>query len=83
MRASRRLQNQVIKFMTTTEEIIVSGEDFIERRIILIPPQMEIEDLETSTYASGYQRGWIRGMLMGFAIFGVAALCIWLALMVN
>jgi hypothetical protein len=69
--------------MTTTEEIIVSGENFIERRIILHPQQMDIEDLKASTYASGYQRGWIRGMLMGFAIFGVAALCIWLALIVN
>ena len=69
--------------MTPTEEIIVSGENFIERRIILLPQQLDIRDLKTRTYASGYQSGWIRGLLMGFAIFGAGEVCIWLALMAN
>jgi hypothetical protein len=65
--------------MTTTEEIIVSGENFIERRIILFAEQVEIEDLEARAYRRGYKRGWLRGLLMGLAIIGVAAICIWLA----
>jgi hypothetical protein len=65
--------------MTTTEEIIVSGENFIERRIILFAQQVDIEDLKARAYRRGYKRGWVRGLLMGLAIIGVAAICIWLA----
>lgn len=72
-----------VEFMTATEEIIVSGENFIERRIILFPERRDMEDLRARTFASGYQRGWTRGMLMGFAIFGAAAACVWLALLAN
>jgi hypothetical protein len=64
--------------MNTTEEIIVSGENFIERGIILFPQQEDIEDLQTRAYHRGYKRGWVRGLLMGLAIIGVAAVCIWL-----
>ena len=69
--------------MTTTEEIIVSGEDFIERRIIMLPEGIDIEGLKARTYTSGYQQGWWRGVLIGFVIFGVAAAGIWLALFVD
>ena len=63
--------------MTTTEEINVSGEGFIERRVFVLPEEIHIEGLK----AAAYKHGWIRGLLMGFAIFGVAAVCIWLALL--
>ena len=66
--------------MTTTEEIIVSGENFIERRIMQVPQQVDIEDLQARAYGRGYKRGWMRGLLTGLAIIGVAAVCIWLAL---
>jgi hypothetical protein len=69
--------------MTTTEEIIVSGENFIERRILQFPQQVDIDDLQASAYRRGYKRGWMCGLLMGFAIIGAAALCIWLALVVD
>jgi hypothetical protein len=65
--------------MTTTEEIIVSGKNFIERRITLFAQQVDIEDLKARAYRRGYKRGWARGLLMGLAIIGVAAICIWLA----
>jgi hypothetical protein len=66
--------------MTTTEEIIVSGENFIERRIMQFPQQVDIEDLQARAYGRGYKRGWMLGLLMGLAIIGVAAVCICLAL---
>jgi len=69
--------------MTTTEDIVVSGENFIERRIFLVPEQMEIEDLRATAYGQGYKSGWMRGFLMGLAAIGVAALCIWLALNIR
>jgi hypothetical protein len=59
--------------MTTTEEIIVSGENFIERRIMQFPQQVDIEDLQARAYGRGYKRGWI----------GVAAVCIWLAFSIG
>jgi hypothetical protein len=68
-----------VEIMTTTEEIIVSGENFIERRIIQSPQQVDIEYLQASAYGWGYKRGWVRGFLMGLAIIGVVAACIWLA----
>jgi len=66
--------------MNTTEEIIVSGENFIERRIILLPQQVDIEDMQTRAYACGYKRGWVLGLVMGIAVVSVAAVCIWLTL---
>ena len=62
--------------MNATQEMVVSGENLIERRIILFPQQEEIEDLQTRAFSQGYKRGWTRGLLMGLAIVGVAALCI-------
>jgi hypothetical protein len=72
-----------VKIMTTTEEIIVSGENFIERRIIQFPQQVDIEDLQARAYVRGYKRGRMLGLLMGFAIIGVAGVCIWLALSIG
>jgi hypothetical protein len=69
--------------MNTTEEIIVSGENFIERRIMQCPQQVVIEDLQARAYGRGYKRGWMLGLLMGLAIAGVAAASIWLALSFN
>jgi hypothetical protein len=65
--------------MTTTEEIIVSGENFIERRIILYPGDDDIENLKSHAYGRGYHCGWVRGFLMGMAVIGVVVLCLWLA----
>ncbi len=69
--------------MTTTEEIIVSGENFIERRIIQFPQEVDFESLQASAYGWGYKRGWVRGFVMALAIIGVAAVCIWLAYAFN
>jgi hypothetical protein len=69
--------------MTTTEDIIVSGEDFIERRIVLIPEQTEIDDLQASGYKRGFKCGWRRGLLMGLMVMGVAVVCVWLALSIG
>ena len=64
--------------MITTEEILVSGENFIERRIVQFPQQADIEDLQARAYKWGYTRGWVRGLLFGL-ITGVAVSCLWLA----
>jgi hypothetical protein len=69
--------------MTTTEEIIVSGENFIERRIIQCPQQGDFESLQASAYGWGYRRGWLRGFVIGLAIIGVVEVCIWLAYTFN
>jgi hypothetical protein len=61
--------------MTTTEEIIVSGEDFIERRIFICPQPWEMGNLQRRAYG----RGWLRGFLMGVVVIGLAALCVLLA----
>ena len=66
--------------MATAEEIIVSGENFIERRIFLIPEQDDIDQLNAQAYGRGYKCGWVCGLLMGSSIITVTALCIWLAL---
>jgi hypothetical protein len=66
--------------MNATEEIIISGENFIERRIILFPEQVDIDDLQARAFGRGYTCGWERGLAMGLAIVIVAALCIWLAI---
>lgn len=65
--------------MSTAEEIIVSGENFIERRIFLIPEQDDIDVIKAQAYGRGYKSGWMCGLLMGSAIVVVAALCTWLA----
>lgn len=64
--------------MTTTEEIIVSGQDYIERRILVYPEQGDIANMREWAFGSGYKRGWWQGFLMGVVFVGVAALCIWL-----
>jgi hypothetical protein len=65
--------------MTTTEEIIVSGKNFIERRIIQFPQRVDIDNLQASAYGRGYKRGWMSGMLTGLVILGILAACMWLA----
>jgi hypothetical protein len=65
--------------MGTAEEIIVTGEDFIERRIFLIPEQDDIDKMKAKAYGRGYKRGWMCGLLMGSAIIVVVVLCMWLA----
>ena len=65
--------------MATAEEIIVTGEDFIERRIFLIPEHDDIDKMQAQAYGRGYKCGWMCGLLMGSAIIVVAVLCIWLA----
>jgi hypothetical protein len=65
--------------MTTTEEIIVSGQDFIERRILVYPEQEDIFNIRDSAFGSGYKRGWQRGFLMGVVLVGVVVICVWLA----
>jgi hypothetical protein len=72
-----------VNIMTTTEEIIVSGKNFIERRIMQFPQQLDIEELQARAYGRGYKRGLMIGLLMGLAIIGVAALCTWLALRIG
>jgi hypothetical protein len=47
------------------------------------PQQVDIEDLQARAYVRGYKRGWRLGLLMGLAIIGVAAVCIWLALSIG
>lgn len=66
--------------MTTTEEIIVSGEDFIERRIVLCPEQSDIAAMRQRAYGGGYKRGWLQGFVIGAVAIGAALLCIWLVL---
>lgn len=63
--------------MTTSEEIVVCGDNFIERRIFISPQTGEVENLQHSAYTRGYNRGWARGFVMGLGLFGLAALCIW------
>ena len=63
--------------MTTTEEIVVSGEDFIERRIFVYPQQADMANLQRFTYSHGYNRGWTCGFFIGLGVFALAILCIW------
>lgn len=65
--------------MTSTEEIIVSGEGFIERRIFICPEPGEMNSLRQRAYSRGYSRGRLLGFLMGAAVIGVAVFCFWLA----
>lgn len=64
--------------MTTTEEIVVSGDDFIERRIVLCPEQHEIADIRRSAYGNGYRSGLARGLLIGAVLVSAIVFCIWL-----
>jgi hypothetical protein len=41
--------------MTTTEEIVVCGEDFIERRIFVCPGDEDIGNMQKLAYGSGYE----------------------------
>ena len=66
--------------MTTTEEIIVSGQDFIERRIFVCPEQEDIANMQKRAYGSGYKLGMLRGFLLGVIGVAVAAFCVWLAM---
>ena len=65
--------------MTTTEEIVVSGEDFIERRIFLSPEGQDITKMQQVAYDHGYNRGWLSGFFMAAVVFAFAALCVWLS----
>ena len=65
--------------MTTTEEIVVSGKNFIERRIFVCPRPRDLEDLKDQAYACGYNYGWGSGLLAGLGLCA-AALFIWLVL---
>jgi len=64
--------------MTTTEEVVVSGADFIERRIFLYPEQADVAGIRDRAYDKGYSRGWSRGFLTGAIILGFVTFCIWL-----
>lgn len=66
--------------MNACEEIIISGETFIERRIILFPEQVDIDGLQARAFGRGYKYGWTCGLTMGLAIVGLAGLCAWLAM---
>jgi tetrahydromethanopterin S-methyltransferase subunit G len=66
--------------MTQTEEIVVSGEDFIERRIFVYPQQAEIDNLQRQAYRYGYNRGCVYGLVFGLVLFGVGATLTWLVL---
>jgi hypothetical protein len=65
--------------MTTTEEIVVSGKNFIERRILVCAERQDLEDLHKRAYARGYSYGWGRGFFVGSGLIGAIAFCIWLA----
>ena len=65
--------------MTSTEEIVVSGADFIERRIFICPEPGEMNNLRQRAYNRGYSKGQLIGFLIGAALVGVAAFCFWLA----
>lgn len=65
--------------MSTTEEIIVSGDDFIERRIFICPQQVELDNLQQQAYGHGYNRGWMRGFFTGTAFIAAVVLFVWLA----
>ena len=63
--------------MTTMEEIVVSGTDFIERRIFVSPVQADIKHLQDLAYRRGYRRGWLCGLVFGMALFGIGAILMW------
>ena len=63
--------------MTTTEEITVSGEDFIERRIFIYPQQVDMERLRQRAYTHGYKCGMFNGLSLGVVLLVLVALCVW------
>jgi hypothetical protein len=63
-----------VTIMTATEEIMVTGEDFIERRILVYPEQTDLGKLQERAYMYGYKRGWVYGLTFGLAFFAVAAI---------
>lgn len=65
--------------MTTTEEIVVSGEDFIERRIFVHPRPFDLTRVEQRSYSRGYNRGWLGGFLLGVIVVGFAGVFVWVA----
>jgi hypothetical protein len=66
--------------VSMTEEIVVTGEDFVERRILVFPEDDEVNRLCESAFGRGYKNGWARGFVMAVAIMGAGMLCVWLAL---
>ena len=79
---SSLISMEEVRAMTTTEEIVVSGEDFIERRIFLCPEDTDLADIRGSAYESGYKYGWSHGWSRGFftavIVLTVAAFSVWL-----
>lgn len=67
--------------VTTTEEIIVSGDNFIERRIILVCRPQRIDHRQYLASAAAYKRGWVNGILMSVAVAVAVALCVSLAIL--
>ena len=65
--------------MVATEEIVVTGENFIERRIYLEPRQSDLAEIGERAYESGYGKGWKRGFVVALVLCGAAAICIWSA----
>lgn len=66
-----------VMLMTTAEEIVVSGENFIERRIFVQPEEKDIAAWRDGAYRYGYRRGWARGFVMGLALVAMAILSAW------
>jgi tetrahydromethanopterin S-methyltransferase subunit G len=66
--------------MTETEEVVVLGEDFIERRIFVCPQQAELDYLQRRAYRFGYNRGCTYGLIFGLVLFGTGAILTWLVL---
>ena len=64
--------------MIPTEEIVVSGEGFIERRIFVYLQQPKVGNLQRQAYTLGWKGGWMCGFLLGLGLFGTAAIFIWL-----
>lgn len=65
--------------MTCTEEIVVSGKDFIERRIFVYPEgDNDVVTVRDSAFGEGYKRGWLRGFLIGAAFVAAATISVWL-----
>jgi hypothetical protein len=60
--------------MSAVEEVVVTGEDFIERRIFVYPEQTDLGKLQQRAYMNGYKRGWGYGLTFGLAFFGLAAI---------
>jgi ABC-type amino acid transport system permease subunit len=65
--------------VTTTEKIIVSGDNFIERQITICLQQDDIRHMQVSAYGRGYKHGWMIGFLVALAVVSVSTFCIWLA----